>query len=149
MLACGQVLDARVVHVGIRGAGGHVEAQHEVVSPAENVEHQARPRAVEVSHDEESSQDDDETGLSEMPTACLPSASAGSVTWCHNLVNFDLERGAAPGERRTEDRLAVKLGHRSRRAGRVWVCYAGCFALALGLDGPSGFLCVLQSWIMG
>ena len=66
-----------------------------------------------------------------------------------DVVNFDLEGGAAPGERRTEDRLAVKLGHRSRRAGRVWVCYAGCFALALGLDGPSGFLCVLQSWIMG
>ena len=60
------------------------------------------------------------------------------------MVIFDLERGAAPGERRTEDRLAVKLGHRSRQAGRVWVCYAGCFALALGLDGPSGFLCVLH-----
>ena len=28
------------------------------------------------------------------------------------------------------------------------VCYAGCFALALGLVGPSGFLCVLQSWII-
>ena len=88
MLACGQVLDARVVHVGVRGAGDHVEAQHEVVSPAEDVEHQARPRAVEVSHDEESSQDDDETGLSEMPTACWPSASAGSVAWAHNPVKF-------------------------------------------------------------
>ena len=68
------------------------------------------------------------------------------------LVNFGLEGQAAPGERRTEDRLAVKLGHRSRRAGVcvcVCVCHAGCFALALGLDGPSGFLCVLQSWIMG
>ena len=62
------------------------------------------------------------------------------------VVIFDLEGEAAPGERRTEDRLAVKLDHRSPRAGRVWVCYAGCFALALGLVGPSGFggfLCVL------
>ena len=73
----------------------------------------------------------------------------GQIPAMAELVIFDLEREAAPGERRTEDRLAVKLGHRSRRAGRVWVCYAGCFALALGLDGPSGFLCVLQSWIMG
>ena len=88
MLACGQVLDARVVHGGVGGASDHVEAQERAVSPAEDVGDRAHPRVVEVSHDEESSQDDDETGLSESPTACLPSASDGSVAWCHNLVDF-------------------------------------------------------------